>query len=142
MQQYAAKDLVFFDESIFNEKTGWRYRAYRPIGQDIRYPANVRRGRTWSICAAMTIDSWLPCTRVKEGYFKTPNLLNWLHSMLLPALHRESDRPCVVVIDNNSTHVDEVIVSAIEAEGHIVRFLPPYSPNFNPIELTFSVLKA
>jgi transposase len=102
----------------------------------------LQRGRAWSICAAMTINGWLPCTGVKEGYFKTPDLLNWLHSMLLPALCRESDRPCVVVMDNNSTHVDEVIVSAIEAGGHIVRFLPPYSPDFNPIELTFSVLKA
>jgi hypothetical protein len=46
MRQYAAKDLVFFDESIFNEKTGWRYRAYGPVGQDIRYPADVQRGHT------------------------------------------------------------------------------------------------
>jgi len=76
MRQFAAKDLVFFDESIFNKKTGWRYRAYRLIGQDICYPANVQRGRTWSICAAMTINGWLPCIRVKEGYFQTPNLFN------------------------------------------------------------------
>jgi transposase len=62
--------------------------------------------------------------------------------MLLLALHRESDRPRVIVIDNNSTHIDEVIANAIEAEGHIVRFLPPYSLDFNPIELIFSVLKA
>ena len=62
--------------------------------------------------------------------------------MLLPALHRESKRPHVIVMDNNSTHLDEVIASAIEAEGHIIRFLPPYSPDFNPIELAFSVLKA
>ena len=90
----------------------------------------------------MTIDGWLLCTGVKQGYFKTPDLLNWLNSMLLPALHRESNRPRVIVMDNNSTHLDEVIASAIEAESHIVQFLPPYSPDFNPIELTFSVLKA
>ena len=142
MQHIAAKDLVFLDESIFNEKTGWRYCAYGLIGQDIRYPTDIQRGRTWSICTAMTIDGWLPCTGVKQGYFKTPDLLNWLNSMLLPALRRESNRPRVIVMDNNSTHLDEVIASAIEAEGHIVRFLPPYSPDFNPIELTFSVLKA
>src|SRR5437773_4626204 len=62
--------------------------------------------------------------------------------MLLPALHREGGRPRVVVLDNNSVHIDEVITSTIEAEGHIVCFLPPYSPDFNPIELSFSVLKA
>jgi hypothetical protein len=45
-------------------------------------------------------------------------------------------------MDNNGTHIDEVIINTIEAEGHIVCFLPPYSPDFNPIELSFSVLKA
>jgi transposase len=42
MRQYVAEDLVFFDKSIFNEKTGWRYRAYRPIDQDIHYPADIQ----------------------------------------------------------------------------------------------------
>jgi len=120
IQHIAAEDLVFLNEFIFNEMSGWRYRTYGPIGQDIRYPADVQRGRTWSICAAMTIDGWLPCTGVKQGYFKTPDLLNWLNSMLLPALRRESNHPRVIVMDNNSTHLDEVIASAIEAEGHIV----------------------
>ena len=45
-------------------------------------------------------------------------------------------------MDNNSTHIDSGVAEVIEAEGHIVRFLPPYSPDFNPIELSFSVLKA
>jgi len=48
----------------------------------------------------------------------------------------------VIVMDNNSVHVDERVRTAIEAEGHIILFLPPYSPDFNPIELTFAVLKA
>jgi transposase len=62
--------------------------------------------------------------------------------MLLLALHREDNPPYVVVLDNNSTHVNEVIVSVIKAKGHIVRFLPPHSLDFNPIKLTFLVLKA
>lgn len=143
MRRYVAQDFVFFDESIFNEKTGWRYRAYGPIGHNIRYPADVSRGRTWSICAAMTIDGWLPCTGVKEGYFGTPDLLNWLRTALLPALQVQSPgRPRVIVLDNCSVHIDEAVTEAIEGEGHLVRFLPPYSPDFNPIELSFSILKA
>jgi hypothetical protein len=142
MQHFVAEDLVSFDESIFNEKTGWRHRAYRPIGQDIRYPANVQRGRTWSICAATTVNGWLPCTGVKEGYFSTPDLLNWLQTALLLALRAESGRPRVVVLDNNSMYIDEAVTSAIEAEGYIVRFLQPYSLDFNLIELSFPILKA
>jgi hypothetical protein len=34
MLQFAANDLVFLDESIFNEKTGWRFQAYAPIGDE------------------------------------------------------------------------------------------------------------
>jgi len=48
----------------------------------------------------------------------------------------------VVIMDNNSVHIEERVVQAVQAEEHLIRFLPPYSPDFNPIELTFSVLKA
>ena len=69
MRQLAAEDLVFLDGSIFNEKTGWRYRAYGPIGH-MRYPADIWRGRTWSICAAVTIPKWLAsmCWGQKEPF--------------------------------------------------------------------------
>ena len=142
MRQYAAEDLVFLDESIFNEKTGWRYRAYGPIGTALRYPDDIERGCTWSICAATTIEGWLPCTGVKLGYFNTPMLLHWLRTALFPALSRQGHRPRVIVLDNASTHSDPAIAEAIQAAGHIPRYLPPYSPDYNPIELSFSVLKA
>ena len=38
-------------------------------------------------------------------------------------------------------YINNAVISTIEAESHIVRFLPPYSQDFNPIELSFSVLK-
>ncbi|KAI9760558.1 MAG: hypothetical protein M1840_002396 [Geoglossum simile] len=71
-----------------------------------------------------------------------PNLINRLRAGLLPALRRESLRPRVIVLDNNSTHIDSMVTKAIESKGHIVCFLHPYSPDFNPIKLSFSVLKA
>ncbi len=48
----------------------------------------------------------------------------------------------MIVLDNCSAHVDSRVEQIIEAAGHLIRYLPPYSPDFNPIELTFSVLKA
>jgi hypothetical protein len=63
--------MVYLDEAIFDEKTGWRNRAYSPTrkegcrrlsGEDI----------VWGICAVMSIDGYLLTsygTRVKEGYF-------------------------------------------------------------------------
>jgi hypothetical protein len=46
IQSYSADDLIFLDESIFNEKTGWRPRARAPIGDEARYSADINRGAT------------------------------------------------------------------------------------------------
>ena len=142
LRRFVAEDLVFLDESIFKEQTGWRLRGYAPIGQPGRYFADTNRGPTWSILAATMIDGWLPCTGVKQGYFSTPDVLNWLNSALLLTLRQKDGRAHVIILDNNSTHIDQVIIDTIEAEGHLIRYLPPYSPDFNSIELSFSVLKA
>jgi len=44
----------------------------------------------------------------------------------------------VVVLDNLSAHKQPEVRSAIEQAGALRRFLPPYSPDFNPIELAFA----
>ena len=48
----------------------------------------------------------------------------------------------VVVLDNLAVHKQPEVRAAIEAVGAQLRFLPPYSPDFNPIELAFAKLKA
>lgn len=142
IRQFAAEDLVFVDESIFNEKTGWRHHTYAPIGDEARYRTDIRRGRTWSICAAMTLEGWMPCTGIKEGYWTSEDFIEWVKTCLLPAVNQQHRQPMVIVMDNVSIHISEEVTRMIEAEGHLIRFLPPYSPDYNPIELTFSVLKA
>ena len=141
IRQFVAEDLVFLDESIFNEKTGWRYHGYAPTGTVPEINADINRGKTWSICAAMTLDGYLPCTVLKEGYFNTGDFLVWLQEKLLPEVNRLWF-PMVIVMDNLSIHAKEEVRQIIEEAGHVVRYLPPYSPDYNPIEVTFSVLKA
>jgi len=58
--------------------------------------------------------------------------------VLVPTLHRGD----VVVLDNLAAHKQPDVRRAIEAAGAQLRFLPPYSPDFNPIELAFAKLKA
>ena len=55
---------------------------------------------------------------------------------------RRCDRGDVVVLDNLAVHKQPEVRAAIEAAGAHLRFLPPYSPDFNPIELAFAKLKA
>ena len=143
MSQFAADDLIFLDESIFNEKTGWRYQGYAPIGDEARYHADVRRGATWSIVAAMTVNGWLSCTGIKQGYYNKEQFLDWLKNDLLATLRCEyRDKSLIIVLDNLSVHVDPRVQQMIKAENHLIRYLPSYSPDYNSIELTFSVLKA
>ncbi len=62
-----------------------------------------------------------------------------------PYLHnpwyRKSKPPNVVVMDNLSSHKVAGVREAIEAAGAELRYLPPYSPDLNPIELAFAKLK-
>ena len=62
----------------------------------------------------------------------------WLHQELLPVLPEDS----VVVMDNASFHKRADILEAIEQAGGLVVFLPPYSPDFNPIEKKWAQAKA
>src|SRR3954465_5645385 len=98
MRRYAAEDLVFLDESIFNEKTGWRHHAYAPVGHPARYMQSVKRGDTWAILPAYTIDGYLPCTGVKQGYFNREEFLDWLEHSLIPTLRSTyGHKPMVIV---------------------------------------------
>ena len=117
--------------------------AYAPIGHEARYFADISRGATWSICAATTIGGWLPCTGVKAGYWNREDFLTWLSTKLLPCIREQfGDKPIVVIMDNLGLHVDDSITETIEGAGYIVRYLPPYSPDFNPIEMSFHILKS
>jgi transposase len=142
MRKYAADDLIFLDETLVNEKTGWRTRGYAPIGSPARYRANIDRGKTFSVLPALDIDGYLPCTEIKRGYFNREEFIDWIKNNLLPAIaEKYGVRLMVVVLDNVSIHIGTEIIDLIERAGHMVKFLPPYSPDYNPIELSFAVLK-
>ena len=90
-----------------------------------------------------TIDGWLFCIGVKAGYWNREDFLTWLSTKLLPCIREQfGDKPIVVIMDNLGLYVDDSITEAIEHAGYIVYYLPPYSPDFNPIEMSFHVLKS
>ncbi len=75
---------------------------------------------------------------VFDGPIDNPTFLAYVEQILVPTL-RPGD---VVVLDNLVVHKQPAVRAAIEAVGAQLRFLPPYSPDFNPIELAFAKLKA
>ncbi len=75
---------------------------------------------------------------VFDGPIDSPTFLAYVEQVLVPTL-RPGD---VVVLDNLAVHKQPEVRAAIEQAGALLRFLPPYSPDFNPIELAFAKLKA
>ena len=105
MLNLTAEQLVFIEESMFNnEATGWRHRAYAPVGMPARYHASRRRGHSWATLTAYTIGGYLPCTAVKEGWFNSEELYSWLCDELLPSCNPFPSHRSVIIIDNASFH--------------------------------------
>lgn len=75
---------------------------------------------------------------VLDGAMNGPAFLAYIEQVLAPTL-RPGD---IVVMDNLPAHKSAGVRTAIEAAGASLRHLPPYSPDFNPIEQAFSKLKA
>ena len=62
----------------------------------------------------------------------------WVTELLLPSLHE----PTVIVMDNASFHKNEITLKIIRGAGHIIEFLPAYSPDLTPIEPKWAQKKA
>jgi transposase len=67
---------------------------------------------------------------------------DWFEAYVAQVLVPELRPGDVVIMDNLSSHKRAAVKERIEAVGATLRFLPPYSPDFNPIEKAFSRLKA
>jgi transposase len=127
--------LIFIDETwIKTNMTRLRGRA--PVGQ--RLVAKVPHGhwQTTTLIAALGIGG-IRCSAVIDGAVNAQVFQAFVEQVLVPQL-RPGD---VVVLDNLSSHKRTRSRQLIQAAGAQLLFLPPYSPDFNPIELVFSKLK-
>ncbi len=73
-----------------------------------------------------------------KGYTDTQVFNVWLEPCLIPVLPPK----CLIVMDNASFHKSEETWEIIETNGHTLLFLPPYSPDLNPIENYWAIIKA
>ncbi len=92
--------------------------------------------KTTTFLAGIRASGWV-APLVIDGAINGKLFLGWVEQHLIKSL-RPGD---VVIMDNLSSHKVKGVVEAIESVKAEVRFLPPYSPDLNPIELAFSKLK-
>jgi transposase len=83
-------------------------------------------------------------TEESTGTVDTEFFVEWVEKMLISSLgsYAEGQPRSIVVMDNCLLHLDARVRRAIEQKGALLVYLPPYSPDYNPIEEMFSVYKA
>jgi transposase len=114
-----------------------RLRGRAPRGERLRAGVPHGHWRTTTFVAGLRL-SGIDAPMLIDGAIDGESFLAYVRQVLVPTL-RAGD---VVIMDNLGSHKNAAVREAIEAAGAELRFLPPYSPDFNPIENAFAKLKA
>jgi transposase len=130
------KRLKFLDESGAHLGLTRLYGRAAP-GQRVVEATPGYSGPHYTLVATL---GWQEVTApwIFEGSMNRVAFEAYVRSQLLPTLRRGD----ILVMDNLSAHTGDTIRQLVEAQGVRLEFLPPYSPDFNPIELCWSKVKA
>lgn len=127
--------LVFIDET-WAKTNMTRLRGWAPRGRPLLAKVPFGHWKTLTFLAALRHDRIeAPC--VIDGPINGLTFTAWVEQFLVPTL-KPGD---VVVMDNLGSHKGKAVRQAIRAVGARLLFLPPYSPDLNPIEQVFAKLK-
>jgi len=127
--------LVFIDET-WAKTNMTRTHGRSPRGSRLVAKAPRGRWRTLTFLAALRHDRLdAPC--VIDGPINGASFLAYVEQVLVPTLAPGD----IVIIDNLGSHKGKAVRKAIRAAGAKLFFLPPYSPDLNPIEQVFAKLK-
>ena len=130
--------LVFLDETGANT-TMDRTHGRAASGKRVDGPVPHGHYRTTTLTAAVRLSGVIePACMAFDGATDAATFEHYVERYLVPSLHRGD----VVIMDNLSSHKSATVERLITEAGATVCFLPPYSPDFNPIEAMFSKLKA
>ena len=127
---------MYLDETGFEKDAprthGWSQKGQRTYGKI----SGNRRPRTSLIAAQLGKTLLAPL--LLSGTVNTAVFNAWVEQFLLPELHQ----PSVIIMDNAAFHKHPSTRKIIENAGHTLLYLPPYSPDLNPIEHRWAALKA
>jgi transposase len=127
---------VFIDETWTSTNMA-RLRGRAAKGERLRAGIPHGHWKTTTFVAGLRYDG-IAAPMVLDGPINRHAFQAYVDQVLVPEL-RPGD---VVVMDNLSSHKGPAIRRALEEAGANLLYLPPYSPDFNPIELAFAKLKA
>lgn len=128
--------LVFIDETWTSTNMARRY-GRSPRGDRLRMGVPHGHWKTTTLVAGLRTTG-IVAPLVLDGPINAEAFQAYVEQVLVPVLGAGD----IVVMDNLGSHKGAAVRIAIEAVGAELRYLPPYSPDFNPIEKAFSQLKA
>jgi transposase len=131
-----AGQYVFLDECGVTTDLLRRY-GRSPRGTRLHDHTPCSHWETQTVIAALR-PAEITAPAVFDGPIDKASFRAYVEQVLVPTLRRGD----VVVLDNLVVHKQPEVRAAIEGAGASLRFLPPYSPDFNPIEQAFAKLKA
>lgn len=131
-----ADDIIAVDEMGYLTGMSRAY-GYAPCGERAVSYEPACKGTRFTLVGALSVDGFLGGLEV-TGSVNGEVFDAFMEQIVVPHLGPGK----IVVLDNVPFHHRESIQELIEAQGATVKFLPPYSPEFNPIEECWSKLKA
>lgn len=134
-REIAIERLVFVDEMGTNTSLHRLY-AWSPRSERAYCSVPRNRGPNTTLLASMTVEGMGACLAV-EGATTAIVFETYIEKVLVPSLQRGQ----VVVMDNLSAHKGKRVRELVESAGCELLYLPPYSPDFSPIEEAFSKIK-
>lgn len=127
---------MFLDESGVN--IGMTRRYGRAIGKArVRGSAPLNVPTSQTVLASVRLNGQITYTMYPGGT-TGERFLDYLKNVLIPTLHKGD----IVVMDNMRSHHVKGVEEVLRAAGMIPLYLPPYSPDLNPIEMLWSKMKA
>ena len=140
---YKQDMLIFIDESGSDNRDTLRKYGYSIRGKPPRSLKLLVRGERVSVIAALSNDG-VETLRVVRGTGDGDTFLEFVERELLPVLQpfNGMNPNSVVIMDNCSVHHVARVKSLISEVGALLHYLPPYSPDLNPIEKCFSKVKS
>lgn len=140
---YKSEMCVFIDESGSDNRDALRRYGYGIRGKPPKSCQLLVRGERLSAIAAMTTKG-IQSLKVVNDTVDGDTFIDFVQKDLLPILMPFNGTNCnsIVIMDNCSIHHVPEVESMITQVGALVHYLPPYSPDLNPIEHCFSKVKA
>jgi transposase len=135
---YSTENMVFLDETGFNAHTTRRY-GYSLVGTKSYRVVPANRGQNLSCMCVISLNG-LVAYDFKRGAYNSESFVEFIQNYLVDYFRANPRK--VLIMDNCRFHHSRDVQRVCSDSGISVIFLPPYSPQLNPIEEFFSMIKA